>query len=136
MIAWDFFGFRFQINGSGIVRGDYNYLTFIYSALIFLIVLRLVPKNPKNFITKAISPIGKATFHIYLIQDLYYVILYIKFIGVWPSGFEDLVNPFGIASGDFLINLGFYFVNLIICFSVGILWWYIEKKGLGLLLKR
>ena len=136
MIAWDFFGFRLQINGSGIVRGDYNYLTFAYSALIFLIVLRLLPKNPKSFIAKAISPLGKATYHIYLIQDLYYIILYIKFTDVWPPGSGGLVNPFGIASVDFLTNLGFYFVNLIICFSVGILWWYIEKKGLGLLLKR
>ena len=133
MIAWDFFGFRLQINGSDFVRGDYNYLTFIYAALIFLIVLQLVPKNPKNVFAKAISPIGKATFHIYLTQDLYYIILYIIYNNIWISpGFEGLVNPIGIASTDALTNFGFLVLNWIICISVGTVWWYLEKKFLAL----
>jgi len=129
MILWDFFGFRLQIDGAELVRGDYNYLTFLYAGLIFLIVLGLLPKNPKSIISKAISPLGKATFHIYLVQDLYYIILYISFNDVWNSpGFDGLVNPFGIASVDFLTNLSFLIINWIICFSIGIIWWYIEKK--------
>jgi peptidoglycan/LPS O-acetylase OafA/YrhL len=137
MIAWDFFGFRLQINGSGIVRGDYNYLTFIYAALIFLIVLQLVPKNPKNIFAKAITPIGKATFHIYLVQDLYYIILYINYNAVWTfPGFAGLVNPLGIASIDVLLNFGLLVINWIICISVGTIWWYIEKKGLSLFLRK
>ena len=137
MIAWDFFNFRLQINGSDFVRGDYNYLTFIYSALIFLIVFQLIPKNPKNIFAKAISPIGKATFHIYLTQDLYYVILYIIHIGVWAfPGFEGIVNPLAIASTDALINFGLLVLNWIICISVGTVWWYLEKKFLTLFLRK
>ncbi|TFG17409.1 MAG: acyltransferase [Promethearchaeota archaeon] len=133
MILWDFFGFRLQIDGADLVRGDYNYLTFIYAALIFLIVLRLLPKSPKSIISKTISPLGKATFHIYLVQDLYYVILYINFNYVWNSpGFGGLVNPFGIASTDLLTNIGLLTVNWIICFSIGIIWWYFEKQLLNL----
>ncbi len=137
MIAWDFFGFRLQINGSGIVRGDYNYLTFIYSALIFLIVLRLLPKNPKNPIAKGISAVGKATFHIYLVQDLYYVCLYIAYDSVWSSvGFVGIVNALGIASGNLFVNIGLLIINWIICISIGVLWWYIEKKGLKFLIRK
>ena len=134
MIAWDFFNFRLEVGGSGLVRGDYNYLTFIYSALIFLIVLKIIPKNPKNLFAKAFSSMGKATFHIYLIQDVFYVILYIIYNDVWTSpGFSGLVNVFGISSKDFLTNIGFLMVNWIICFSVGVFWWYSEGKFLKLI---
>ncbi len=137
MIAWDFFDFRLVINGSEIIRGDYNYLTFVYSALIFLIVLRLLPKNPKNPIAKVISPVGRATFHIYLVQDLYYVCLYIAYEDVWNTlGFAGIVNPLGIASGDLFVNIGLLIINWIICISVGVLWWYIEKKGLKFLFRK
>jgi hypothetical protein len=136
MIAWDFFDFRLQIDGSGVVRGDYNYLTFVYSALIFLIVMQLVPKNPKNRIIKSISPIGKATFHIYLIQDLYYIILYIIYNDIWTTPtFAGLVNPLGIASADLFMNIGLLCLNWIICISVGVLWWFAEKKVKYIILK-
>ncbi|MFX0057473.1 MAG: acyltransferase family protein [Candidatus Hodarchaeota archaeon] len=129
MIAWDFFNYRLAIDGSGIVRGDYNYLTFLYSAMIFLVIIRLVPKNPKNSFAKAFSAIGKATFHIYLIQDVFYIILYIIYNPIWTSlSFSGFVNILGIASNDILINIGLLVLNWIICISVGVLWWYLEKR--------
>ena len=134
MIAWDFFNFRLEVGGSGLVRGDYNYITFIYSALIFLIVLRYVPKNPHNWISKSISVMSKSTFHIYLTQDVFYITLYILYNDVWRApGFTGLVNVFGIASADFLTNVGFLIVNWIICFFVGIFWWYGEQTFLKLI---
>ncbi|MFX0057474.1 MAG: acyltransferase family protein [Candidatus Hodarchaeota archaeon] len=130
MIAWDFFNFRLGTDvGTGIVRGDYNYLTFIYSALIFLIIIRLIPKNPKNKFAKVFSAIGKATFHIYLIQDLFYITLYIIYRPIWrPISFSGVVNILGIASNDFLINLALLILNWIIFISIGVIWWYLEKK--------
>lgn len=129
MIAWDFFNFRLQIDGSGIVRGDYNYLTFLYSALIFLIILRLIPKNPKNALAKVVSAMGKATFHIYLVQDVFYITLYTIYIDTWASpGFSGLVNVLGIASIDFVLNIGLLCLNWVICFSVGVFWWFGERK--------
>jgi len=136
MIAWDFFDFRLEIDGNLLVRGDYNAFTFIYSALIFLIIMRLVPKNPKNRIAKAFSALGKATFHIYLIQDVYYITLYIIYNSVWTaSGFSGLVNVLGIASNDILVNFGLLAINWIICFSIGVIWWFIEKKVRNLILR-
>jgi hypothetical protein len=137
MIAWDFFNFRLEFDGSGIVRGDYNYITFIYSALIFLIVLRLVPKNPHNWMSKSISAMSKSTFHVYLTQDVFYITLYILYNDVWIApGFNGLVNVFGIVSDDFLTNIGFLIINWIICFSVGVFWWYCEHKFLKLIKRK
>ena len=53
------------------MRGDYNYITYIYSALLFLITLKFIPQNPKSKLTKGISIIGASTFHIFLTQDIY-----------------------------------------------------------------
>lgn len=129
MIAWDFFNFRLAIDGSGIVRGDYNYLTFLYSAFIFLIIVKLVPKNPRNILAKAFSTIGKATFHIYLVQDVFYIILYIIYNPIWTSlSFSGFVNILGIASTDILVNIGLLVLNWIICIFVGVMWWYLEKR--------
>jgi hypothetical protein len=137
MIIWDFFNFRLEIGGSGIVRGDYNYITFIYSALIILIVIRYIPKNPQNWMSKSISVMGKSTFHIYLTQDVFYITLYILYNNIWTApGFNGLVNVFGIASNDFLINIGYLVINWIICFSVGVFWWYCESKFLNLIKRK
>ena len=130
MIAWDFFGFRLGTEiGTGIVRGDYNYLTFIYSALIFLIILKVIPKNPKNKIAKFFTTIGRSTFHIYLVQDLFYVILYFNFNSTWTApGFSGIVNIFGIAANDILTTAGLMISNWVVCISCGVIWWYVEKR--------
>ena len=130
MIAWDFFGFRLgSETGTGIVRGDYNYLTFIYSAFIFLIILKVIPKNPKNKVTKIFTTIGRATFHIYLVQDIFYIILYINFISIWTTpGFSGIVNIFGIAADDILTTIGLLIINWVVCISCGVIWWYVEKR--------
>jgi len=121
MIAWDFFNFRLAIGGADIVRGDYNYITFIYSAFIFLIVLKLISQNPKAKIAKFFSTISKATFHIFLTQDIYFVISYV----LYDPAFA---NIFGISSNEFFVNAGVLILNWIICISCGVLWWYVDNK--------
>ena len=129
MIAWDFFGFRLAIDGSGIVRGDYNYLTFIYSAFIFLIILKIIPQNPKKKISKIFTTIGRSTFHIYLVQDIFYIVLYINFISIWTApGFSGIVNILGIAADDILTTVGLLILNWVVCISCGVIWWYVEKR--------
>jgi len=129
-IAWDFFGFRLGTEtGTGIVRGDYNYLTFIYSALIFLIILKIIPQNPKYKILKVFTTIGRSTFHIYLVQDIFYIILYIKFNSLWTTpGFSGIVNVFGIVANDILTTIGLLIINWVLCISCGVMWWYAEKR--------
>ena len=70
LIAYQFFGFRFMINGVPLLRGDYHFLVFPYSAFLFLVVMALLPKNPQGKFSRAISMIGKSTYHILLIQIL------------------------------------------------------------------
>ncbi|MFW9897483.1 MAG: acyltransferase family protein [Candidatus Thorarchaeota archaeon] len=136
MIAWDFFDYRLAIDGSGIVRGDYNYITFIYSALIFLIILKIVPKNPKNIMARFFKAMGKATFHIFFVQGAFYAILFFNHLGVWNSSiFQGVVNIFGISSTEIIVNIGFMSLNWIICISLGLLWWLAEKH-LKKLIKR
>jgi hypothetical protein len=71
-----FFGFRFDF-----IRGDYNLFVFPYSAfLFFLVAIKTLPKKGNKKIAKAISWIGKSTYHILLTQILYFGII------VWLYG--------------------------------------------------
>lgn len=129
MITYDFFSFRLAIDGAGIVRGDYNYLTFLYSAFIFLIAMKLIPQNPKAKITKFFSTVSGATFHIYLVQDIYFAISYVLHSAKWiPLDGLPVANIFGIVTNESYINFLILIVNWFICISCGVLWWYIEKK--------
>ncbi|MHA2393062.1 MAG: acyltransferase family protein [Promethearchaeota archaeon] len=121
MIAWDFFDFRLAIDGAGIVSGDYNYITFIYSAFIFLIVMKLISQNPKTKALKGFTTISRATYHIYLTQDIYFAIIYIIYNPVFA-------NILGITSNDFFVNLGLLTLNWMICICCGVLWWYVDNK--------
>jgi len=96
--------------------------------LIFLIIIKLVPKNPRNRFAKAFSAIGKATFHIYLIQDVFYITLYIIYNPIWTSvGFSGFVNILGITSNDIFVNMSLLVLNWIICISIRVIWWYLVK---------
>ena len=127
MIAWDFFDFRLAIDGAEIVRGGYNYLTFIYSAFLFLVAMKLISKSPKRKITKFFTKISNATFHIYLTQDIYFIISYVIYDPIW-QGNPVLANIFGIQSNDFFVNACMLILNWIICISCGVLWWYVDYK--------
>lgn len=129
MIAWDFFSFRLAIDGAEIVRGDYNYLTYLYSAFIFLIAMKLIPQNPKSKISKLFSTVSSATFHIYLVQDIYFIISYVIWDPVWSSlSTPALANILGIVSDVFFINICLVIINWIICVSCGVFWWYVDSK--------
>jgi len=124
MVAWQFFDFRLEIEGSGIVRGDYNYFTFIYAAFIILVVMKLFPKNPKNKVSKFFTTIGRASFHIYLVQDIYFAITY----SLSSTGAKTVENIFDISSGEPFLNILLLILNWTICISAGVFWLYVENK--------
>lgn len=134
MIAWDFFGFRLAIDGAGIVRGDYNYLTFIYSAFLFLVAMKLIVQNPKTKIAKVFNIISSATFHIYLVQDIYFKISYVIYDPIW-LGNPVLANIFGVISNEFFVNACLLILNWIICISCGVFWWYVDNKIIRFIMK-
>lgn len=117
MIAFQFFGFGFMIGDVPLIRGDYNLLVFPYSAFLFLLALRYLPQKSSNKFSRAISLIGKSTYHILLTQILGYGIIY-AFRGT-----------------HYLIAEGFTFfdsLNLIYAWilfiSFGVVWYKIDQE--------
>lgn len=90
----------------------------MFHALFFIyIALKYFNKSNKNFFEKVIITIGKSTYHIFLVQMIYFGMLRIH---LYDKGF-------------------FYIIHILICIGVGIAFYYIEPritKKLELLIKR
>ena len=127
LIQYQFFDYRIAIDGAHLVRGDYNYLVFPYSAFIILLTIKIFPQSTENRLAKAVSWIGKSTFHIFLVQNLYFEITYIIYDE--PPYIRPLIaNIFGLASNDLLVNFLLLLMNWTITISIGVLWWFSETK--------
>jgi hypothetical protein len=116
IILFQFFGLRFTIGEVPLLRGDYNFLIFPYSAVLFLLVMRILPHSSNNKISRAISLIGKSTYHILLTQILGYGMIYAL------RGTHYLIGD-GFMLLDAL-NLVYAWILFI---SFGILWYKIDK---------
>ncbi len=107
---------------------EYTLLFIPYSAFLFLILMRILPKNSNSKFSKGISSIGRATYHILLTQILYFAII----IAIW--GDHSSATIFGVVSGNLseeleaLMLILFFIINSAICVSLGVLWWYSESK--------
>ena len=117
LIAYQFFGFRFVINGVPLLRGDYHFLVFPYSAFLFLVVMALLPENPQGKFSRAISLIGKSTYHILLIQIF------------------GLGMVFAVGGTHYLVDVGVgpdIIIDVIVAYtlfiSAGILWYKIDQN--------
>ena len=99
------------------IGGDYNFLSFPYSAFLFLIVLKIFPKNPENKFSKIIKKISRSTYHILLFQILYFSIAYHFWFSI-ENGFDS--HP--------IDYLWYYPLNLLITFTGGIIWQTLESK--------
>ncbi len=101
----------------GWIGGDYNFLSFPYSAFLFLVILAIFPQNPDSSLCNFIRKIGKSTYHILLVQILYFSIVYHFWFSI-HDGFDS--HPF-----DYL---WFYPLNVLITFTGGIIWNSLETK--------
>jgi hypothetical protein len=117
IVAFQFYGFRIMIGNIPLLRGDYHLLIFPYSAFLFLLAMKFLPQRSEGRISRAISLIGKSSYHILLIQILGYGIIY-AFEGTHYS------IRAGFAADD-IIDL---FVVWIFFISFGILWYKIDRK--------
>jgi hypothetical protein len=106
-----------NIFNAGWIIGDYNFLTFPYTAFLFLIILKLFPKNSMNKLSKIIKTISRSTYHILLVQILYFSIIY-HFWFIDGVGFDS--HP--------IDYLWFYPLSLLISCSGGIIWQILESK--------
>ncbi len=117
LIAYQFFGFKIIINGVPLLRGDYHFLVFPYSAFLFLVVMALLPENPQGKFSRAISLIGKSTYHILLIQIF------------------GLGMVFAVGGTHYLVDVGVgpdIIIDVIVAYtlfiSAGILWYKIDQN--------
>jgi hypothetical protein len=118
IVAFQFFGFRIIINKVPLIRGDYHFLIFPYSAFLFLLAMKFIPRKTEGRISRAIKLISKSTYHILLIQILGYGMVY----AYWGTHYAIDV-PFTL---DQMIDL---FIVWIVFIPFGILWYKIDKQS-------
>jgi len=116
LIIYQFFGFRLMINGIPLLRGDYHFLVFPYSAFLFLLVMMVLPKKSEGRFARKLSLIGKSTYHILLTQIL---------------GYGFVVAYYGT---HYSINVGFTLIDLLnllfawmLFISFGVRWYKIDQ---------
>ncbi|RLI63160.1 MAG: hypothetical protein DRO88_10620 [Promethearchaeia archaeon] len=102
--------------------GDYHMFYFMYSGGLFMIAMRLFPKNPQGKLADFIRLVSKATYHILLAQIFYFSIIYQFFLHM-NDGIP--VTP-DVFDGNPINYLWYYPLNLIITFSIGIVWYRAE----------
>jgi hypothetical protein len=117
LVVYQFFGFRFMIDGTALLRGDYHFLVFPYSAFLVLLALKFLPNTSTRKISKTISLIGRSTYHILLTQIL---------------GFGILTAFWGTHYGIYLPFDPFELIDLaalwLLFIWVGIIWYKIDRQ--------
>jgi hypothetical protein len=118
IILYQFYNFNLAF-----IVGDYHLFIFPYSAFLFLVGMKLLPKKSNNIIIRGITIIGKSTYHILLTQILYFAIVYY----LWGDHYGASI--LGINT-DYELPILFLYVllNWIICVPVGVLFWYSETR--------
>ncbi|MFW9900995.1 MAG: acyltransferase family protein [Candidatus Thorarchaeota archaeon] len=116
IISYQFFNSRIRINGINLLPGDYHFLIFPYSAFLFLLAMKFLPQKSELGISRAITLIGKSTYHILLTQILGYGMItaywgthYSIYVGFGPEKILDMI------------------VAWILFISFGILWYKIDQ---------
>ena len=117
IIAYQFFDFRFIIEGERFLRGDYTLLVFPYSAFLVLLALNFLPKTSNSWISRKISVIGRSTYHILLTQILGYAMI----TAWWGThyGMDVPFDPFDLID---LVTAWILFIWL------GIIWYKIDHQ--------
>jgi hypothetical protein len=97
-------------------------MVFPYSAFLFLVAMKVFPKDSKSRVAKIIKTISRSTYHILLVQILYFAIVFALY------GDHYGASIFGInQSNDFIVYL-YLIINWSICIPIGVFWWYIEQR--------
>ncbi|MFX0070934.1 MAG: acyltransferase family protein, partial [Candidatus Hermodarchaeota archaeon] len=91
-----------------------DFFSYIYVLMFVILGVIYLPDECKNFLTKFLKYIGKASYHIYLFQTLFFIAMYFIFN-----------STFGY---DILTNLIFAFFILVYCIIGGILFYEFDKR--------
>ncbi|MFX1426941.1 MAG: acyltransferase family protein, partial [Promethearchaeota archaeon] len=121
IVTYQFFGYRIIIGDLPLLRGDYHFLIFPYSAFLVLLALKFLPQRANGAISRAISLIGKSTYHILLTQILGYGIIFAG-LGTHYNIFSGPDLAEGLLRASYLIYAWLVFIPL------GILWYKIDQN--------
>ncbi len=80
--------------------------TLFYALFFILIVMKYFNGSEKNFLEKVIVTIGRASYHIFLFQMVYFGILKLRLLVTWYS----------------------YIIHILICLIIGTIFYYVESK--------
>ena len=117
MILYQFFGFHLRIGGVSLIKGDYNFLVFPYSAVLLIIGMMLLPQKSENKITRAISLISNSTYHILLTQMFGYGLI-----------FSMIGNHYLIDTGFTFLDALYLIYGWIIFVPFGVIWYKIDQE--------
>ncbi|MFX0040713.1 MAG: acyltransferase family protein [Promethearchaeota archaeon] len=128
IVAYQFFAYRIRIDGIPLLRGDYHFLIIPYSAFLFLLAMKFFPQKSDWRISRGISLISRATYHILLTQMLGYGMI----TAFWGTHYviDTLVNiPLDLNEIFLLIEYALNLIVLGVIFvSFGILWYKIDQN--------
>lgn len=91
-------------------------LVFFFPLFLVLLGIRYFPKNSQNKLIGMTTYFGKASYHIFLVQMLYFNIF--TFLGILK-----VLNP----GGDLILNLAITIINATCCLAIGILFMKISN---------
>ncbi|MFX1263145.1 MAG: acyltransferase family protein [Promethearchaeota archaeon] len=121
MIFYQILGFRaYVIDGiyrHNLIWGDYTFLVIPYTAFLFLLAMRSLPSIPQTRLQNLIQRAGRASYHIFLVQIIYY--------SIWYHIHPNWANA-GFGS-DVMQHVWFYIASLILTFAAGIIWYEAER---------
>ncbi|TFG33322.1 acyltransferase [Candidatus Thorarchaeota archaeon] len=111
-----------------VIRGDYTFLFYGYSALIVLIIMNTISDKPRGAMQRFIQRIGRASYHILLFQIIWMSIIYwnISQEAVFYREIPEFATILGWSTP--LLYVPFYLINLTISFAGGLVWYDVERR--------
>lgn len=112
------------------IVGDYTLIFYGYAAFLFLITMVAITQVPIGPISRFIQRIGKSTYHILLSQIFWMSIVY--WFVLPDSVMYHYIPDFEIHLGwtTSLFYIPFYLLNLGVSFTLGLLWYELERRWL------
>lgn len=101
------------LNNNFGIFGCQNVLSFVYTAFLISLGFLIFPNNFKSRILNKIGIIGKASYHIFLIQILYFTLF----------SMSNFINPITLLNKILII-----FGDIILCVLLGVMFYYLEQK--------
>jgi peptidoglycan/LPS O-acetylase OafA/YrhL len=115
-------------------NGILQFPTYLWTLILAMIGLKYLPSNVKSRFNQCLAEIGKASWHIFFVQIIYFLypasIVYIPLNNVLPSFYRDLLMFFGGFTLIPVLTLALVkpISNIIICVSLGYVWFLSGKR--------